>query len=149
MFMPTPHNRIQLHILKTYAASNLNRDDLGAPKEVIFGGSRRLRISSQSLKRAVRISEVFDSFREHLASEYNGAIMIRTTRVADKLREMLAGAQPEVVDATIKRVLNLLGAKAQEKAEKEKAAKAKKAQEEGREDDSDAKGGEKTQLVAF
>lgn len=52
---------IQLHILTPYAASNLNRDDTGRPKTVRFGGAERLRISSQSLKRAFRTSDVFAS----------------------------------------------------------------------------------------
>jgi len=46
---------IQLHMLKAYPTSNLNRDDLGAPKKVNFGGSERLRISSQCLKRNYRM----------------------------------------------------------------------------------------------
>ncbi|ESQ74768.1 type I-E CRISPR-associated protein Cas7/Cse4/CasC [Asticcacaulis sp. AC402] len=50
---------IQLHILTTYAAANLNRDDTGKPKTLKFGGAERLRISSQSLKRAFRQSDVF------------------------------------------------------------------------------------------
>ncbi|SKA93784.1 CRISPR-associated protein, Cse4 family [Paucidesulfovibrio gracilis DSM 16080] len=48
---------IQLHVLTTYPASNLNRDDLGRPKTVKMGGCQRLRVSSQSLKRAWRTSE--------------------------------------------------------------------------------------------
>jgi CRISPR system Cascade subunit CasC len=50
---------LQLHLLTTYPASNLNRDDSGRPKTVTFGGAERLRISSQSLKRAWRTSGVF------------------------------------------------------------------------------------------
>ncbi len=50
---------LQLHVLTTYAASNLNRDDTGRPKTLMFGGAERLRISSQSLKRAFRTSDVF------------------------------------------------------------------------------------------
>lgn len=50
---------IQLHILTPYAAANLNRDDTGRPKTLTFGGAERLRISSQSLKRAFRTSDVF------------------------------------------------------------------------------------------
>ncbi len=45
---------IELHVLQNFAPSNLNRDDNGAPKDCIFGGLRRARISSQSLKRAIR-----------------------------------------------------------------------------------------------
>lgn len=50
---------LQMHLLTTYPASNLNRDDTGRPKTVVFGGKPRLRISSQSLKRAWRTSPVF------------------------------------------------------------------------------------------
>ena len=50
---------LQLHFLTPYAPSNLNRDDLGRPKTALFGGSQRLRVSSQSLKRAWRTSDVF------------------------------------------------------------------------------------------
>ena len=50
---------VQLHLLTSYPPSNLNRDDLGRPKTAIVGGKNRLRISSQSLKRAWRTSDVF------------------------------------------------------------------------------------------
>ncbi len=46
---------LELHILQNFAPSNLNRDDTGSPKDAIFGGYRRARISSQSLKRAMRV----------------------------------------------------------------------------------------------
>ena len=52
---------LQLHLLTSYPPSNLNRDDLGRPKTALMGGTTRLRISSQSLKRAWRTSEVFES----------------------------------------------------------------------------------------
>lgn len=45
---------IEIHALQNFAPSNLNRDDTGAPKDAIFGGIRRARISSQCLKRAIR-----------------------------------------------------------------------------------------------
>lgn len=45
---------LELHLLQNFALSNLNRDDTGAPKSCIFGGTRRARVSSQCLKRAVR-----------------------------------------------------------------------------------------------
>ncbi|ELN2737996.1 type I-E CRISPR-associated protein Cas7/Cse4/CasC [Pluralibacter gergoviae] len=50
---------IQLHFLTAYAPANLNRDDSGRPKTAIMGGVDRLRVSSQSLKRAWRVSEAF------------------------------------------------------------------------------------------
>lgn len=50
---------IQLHDLTSYPPSNLNRDDLGRPKTAVMGGSQRLRVSSQSLKRSWRTSDIF------------------------------------------------------------------------------------------
>jgi CRISPR system Cascade subunit CasC len=50
---------LQLHLLTSYPPSNLNRDDTGRPKTAMFGTSQRLRVSSQSLKRAFRTSDVF------------------------------------------------------------------------------------------
>jgi len=52
---------VQLHLLTSYPPANLNRDDLGRPKTAKMGGVERLRVSSQSLKRAWRTSEVFES----------------------------------------------------------------------------------------
>lgn len=45
---------IEIHAIQNFAPSNLNRDDTGAPKDAFFGGTRRARISSQCLKRAMR-----------------------------------------------------------------------------------------------
>jgi CRISPR system Cascade subunit CasC len=56
---------IAIHILQNHAPSNLNRDDNGDPKDCIFGGFRRARISSQALKRSIRWSEIFrDAFAD-------------------------------------------------------------------------------------
>ncbi|MFC3997441.1 type I-E CRISPR-associated protein Cas7/Cse4/CasC [Nocardiopsis sediminis] len=45
---------IELHLLQSFPTSNLNRDDMGQPKSVTFGGAIRGRVSSQSLKRSAR-----------------------------------------------------------------------------------------------
>jgi CRISPR system Cascade subunit CasC len=45
---------IEIHMIQNHSPSNLNRDDLGAPKTCIFGGVPRARISSQCLKRSIR-----------------------------------------------------------------------------------------------
>lgn len=50
---------IQFHILTRYGLSNPNRDDQGRPKQAMIGGSPRLRLSSQSIKRALRESAFF------------------------------------------------------------------------------------------
>ena len=51
---------LQIHVLTSYPPANLNRDDLGRPKTAIVGGTTRLRVSSQSLKRAWRTSNIFE-----------------------------------------------------------------------------------------
>lgn len=56
---------LQLHLLTSYPPANLNRDEQGRPKTAMMGGAQRLRVSSQSLKRAWRTSELFE---EALAS---------------------------------------------------------------------------------
>ena len=77
---------IEIHMLKNYPPTNLNRDDLGSPKTCVFGGSNRSRISSQCLKRSWRKSEIF---ADTVGAEYLGT---RTRKfpvlVKDKLVEM-------------------------------------------------------------
>ena len=52
---------VQLHILTNYPPSNLNRDDTGRPKTALMGDALRLRVSSQSQKRAWRTSDAFEA----------------------------------------------------------------------------------------
>lgn len=60
---------IQLHLLTNYPPSNLNRDDTGRPKTALVGDATRLRISSQSQKRAWRTSDIFEvSLAGHLGT---------------------------------------------------------------------------------
>lgn len=54
-------NFINYHILISHSPSNLNRDDMNMQKNAIFGGVKRTRISSQSLKRAMRHSDYYKS----------------------------------------------------------------------------------------
>jgi CRISPR system Cascade subunit CasC len=70
---------IELHALRSFPPSNLNRDDLGTPKTAVFGGTRRLRISSQCLKRTWRMS---DHFRGAFAENQLG---IRTDRLPEQV----------------------------------------------------------------
>lgn len=45
---------VDIHVLQTVPASNINRDDSGAPKTALYGGVTRARVSSQSWKHAMR-----------------------------------------------------------------------------------------------
>jgi len=74
---------IELHALRSFPPSNLNRDDLGTPKTAVFGSARRLRISSQCLKRTWRMS---DHFRGCFAEEQLG---VRTDRLPEEVLRAL------------------------------------------------------------
>lgn len=50
------NTRIEFHILQSFPVTCLNRDDVGAPKTAVIGGTTRARVSSQSWKRQVRLS---------------------------------------------------------------------------------------------
>ncbi|MGW3731172.1 type I-E CRISPR-associated protein Cas7/Cse4/CasC, partial [Streptomyces sp. NPDC000851] len=45
--MTTTRLYIDVHILQSVPPSNLNRDDSGTPKQAVFGGAKRARVSSQ------------------------------------------------------------------------------------------------------
>ena len=45
---------IEIHIIQSLQASNANRGEDGGVKDIVFGGVRRARLSSQSQKRATR-----------------------------------------------------------------------------------------------
>jgi CRISPR system Cascade subunit CasC len=72
---------IEIHAIQNHSPANLNRDDLGAPKTCYFGGVLRSRISSQCLKRSIRMS---DGFRQLLGG-------IRTRKLAEKISEKVTG----------------------------------------------------------
>jgi CRISPR system Cascade subunit CasC len=86
-------NFVQLHFLISYPPANLNRDDTGSPKTAKIGGVDRLRISSQSLKRAWRTSEVF---QQHLSSN----VGTRTKRLGVTAFEKLVAAGIDEKKAT-------------------------------------------------
>lgn len=50
-------NFINFHVLISHSPSCLNRDDMNMQKTAVFGGVNRVRVSSQSLKRAMRTSD--------------------------------------------------------------------------------------------
>lgn len=68
---------IDVHVLQTVPPANLNRDDQGNPKEALFGGVRRSRVSSQAWKRATRMH-----FANHLPETDLGT---RTRQIAGDL----------------------------------------------------------------
>mgnify|MGYP001066690168 CR=1 FL=1 len=75
-------NLVEIHVIQPVPPANLNRDDTGSPKDTVFGGVRRARISSQAQKRAVRV--FFNSY-SHLEPEERA---VRTRLLLDELVKM-------------------------------------------------------------
>ena len=76
--MSTPRF-IDIHLLQTVPYANLNRDDLGTPKQLVYGGVTRTRVSSQCWKRAVRLA----------VEAALGDRAVRTRRLADGVAKQL------------------------------------------------------------
>ena len=72
---------IQLHYLTPYHASLLNRDDLGLAKRIPFGGTSRIRISSQCLKRHWRVYEGDYSLKSITEELDNLDMSVRSRRI--------------------------------------------------------------------
>ncbi|MFJ4905257.1 type I-E CRISPR-associated protein Cas7/Cse4/CasC [Streptomyces sp. NPDC093249] len=75
-----PARYIDLHILQTLPYSNVNRDDLGSPKTVTYGGTTRTRVSSQAWKRPTR----------HAVETRIGQKARRTRRIPLQVAKILA-----------------------------------------------------------
>ncbi len=54
-------NFVNFHVLISHSPSCLNRDDMNMQKTAVFGGVNRVRISSQSLKRSMRMSDYYSA----------------------------------------------------------------------------------------
>ena len=93
---------IEYHLLQNFAPSNLNRDDTNNPKDCTFGGVRRARISSQCIKRAIRLHPVFEKTTEVPTAE-------RTRFLARSLAGNLEEAGKSKKDAE-KAASNFVGA---------------------------------------
>ncbi|MBI5269840.1 MAG: type I-E CRISPR-associated protein Cas7/Cse4/CasC [Burkholderiales bacterium] len=96
---------LEFHLIQNFAPSNLNRDDTGAPKDAIFGGQRRARVSSQCFKRAVRT--VVEAL-ELLPAEHRG---VRTKRLKELLVARLPDRDPQEAAAKIEAALASAGLK--------------------------------------
>ncbi|MGB1208997.1 MAG: type I-E CRISPR-associated protein Cas7/Cse4/CasC [Paracoccaceae bacterium] len=83
---------LQFHLLTSYGPSNPNRDDQGRPKQAVVGSVPRLRMSSQSIKRALRESTYFES-------QLRGNLGTRTKRLHEKLMGLLTSEGHPAQDA--------------------------------------------------
>jgi len=99
-----PPNFVNYHILISHSPSCLNRDDMNMQKTAVFGGVKRVRISSQSLKRAMRKSAYYaanlgassirsrdlerlkDEFISELGEEFSEEVISRTVDLFAKAK---------------------------------------------------------------
>lgn len=98
---------LEFHILQNIAPANLNRDDTGSPKDAIFGGYRRARVSSQSWKRATR-EYVRQLIHRGDLSHGMEILATRTQYIQKKLIEILSEKGRNGEDTTGK-VITALG----------------------------------------
>jgi CRISPR system Cascade subunit CasC len=109
---------VDVHVLQTVPPSNLNRDDAGSPKQAVYGGVRRARVSSQAWKRATRLA--FKD-RLRLPGEQLG---IRTKRIGGQLAGRIAtrtGLDAKTARRLGDAMLSGLGVTASKKKEGESA----------------------------
>lgn len=102
--------KIELHMIQNFAPACLNRDDTNSPKDCIFGGVRRARISSQCIKRAIRKTFTQDQLlpAENLA--------VRTQRLVGEVVERLVaqGKDPQTAQVVVEAALGGIGLKAED-----------------------------------
>jgi CRISPR system Cascade subunit CasC len=91
---------IDLHVRQAFPPSLLNRDDMGQPKTIVFGGTTRTRVSSQSLKRAQRL---YTATHGLLPAEN---LAIRTRHLPSMLAQRLAENHRLTSEDSLKLALN-------------------------------------------
>ncbi|WP_331743883.1 type I-E CRISPR-associated protein Cas7/Cse4/CasC (plasmid) [Streptomyces sp. NBC_00873] len=119
--MAEPTLFVEVHILQSVPPSNINRDDSGTPKQALYGGARRARVSSQAWKRATRI--------EFAKAEEPTDRATRTKRIAALLSQRLAapadnagaGLDTAQADRLANALLEPLGIKKSTKKEEQSA----------------------------
>ncbi len=101
---------IELHMIQNIPPANLNRDDSGAPKDCEFGGHRRARISSQSLKRAIR-------FHDDMRNLEGASPSQRTKRIVEQVVDRLVngGHDKEKAESIVKIVMDAAGVSTDDK----------------------------------
>lgn len=79
---------IDIHVLQSVPAANINRDDAGSPKTVYYGGTLRSRVSSQSWKNAMRADFNLNPLSDNLG--------IRSKKVLARLAKLLVDQKADM-----------------------------------------------------
>ena len=121
-------NFLNIHILQTIPLSNLNRDDAGSPKSVIYGGTNRARLSSQALKRAARTQFEAESPADmtnrskFLGTHLYEEVLSRLTAAGVEVTEAMEAAAKKMSSAETKKLTSKDKKDAEKKSEKAKTA---------------------------
>ena len=91
----------EIHMLKHYPPTNLNRDETGSPKSCTYGGVMRGRISSQCLKRSWRSSPLF---QELLGENATRSRSLPVLVEAELIRREIA---PELIEVAVKKTTGI------------------------------------------
>ncbi len=99
-------NFLNFHVLMSHSPSCLNRDDMNMQKSAVFGGVRRVRISSQSLKRAMRKS---DYYRTEI-----GKPSIRTRQLEKLKKKLVDELKEDFSENLVNRTIDMIVGRAEE-----------------------------------
>ncbi|MBI4657799.1 MAG: type I-E CRISPR-associated protein Cas7/Cse4/CasC [Verrucomicrobia bacterium] len=89
---------IELHILQSFPVSCLNRDEVGQPKSAVFGGVKRARLSSQTLRRATRLdaSKQLPTFYTGKRTRYLPHLLSENVPALKENESLLTGVAKEL-----------------------------------------------------
>lgn len=105
-----------IHVVQVLPACCVNRDDTGTPKSMIYGGTRRLRVSSQCWKRAIRMY-----FKRKFGDTGIGTKHI-VTMLANRLADD-TGCSKEEASAYVRQILSKANIAAGEKKDSDNEEK--------------------------
>ncbi len=87
---------IEMHMLKSFPPTNLNRDEGGSPKSCAYGGVQRGRISSQCLKRSWRRDSEFQKLPTGVRTRYLPDEVEKRLRAAGVSDAYIAAVKPKL-----------------------------------------------------
>ena len=91
---------VDIHVIQSLPPSCINRDDSGSPKSAVYGSVRRLRVSSQSWKRAARLY-----FKNHLNTSNLGTRTKHLAQIiATQIGEIDSGLSETALTLAIKAI---------------------------------------------
>ena len=140
---------LNIHVLYTFAGANPNRDDVGAPKTLVYGGKERSRMSAQAMTRAKRAGYESDplgeqSFRSKMHSK-NVIGQVRDALIEEGI-DLTPAVQANITRIVIEKIEDLTGGNAVAKAKKasdavlKAATKGEEAKAKESDDDGDDNG---------